>query len=146
MLLEVPLKTHWVCQTTAHNVSTTSQPCSVVVSYHLPSNLTENVSLRCAMCRSVFLCLEGISLCRWTCTALTVIPMAICRWNVKCNCYWSVFRHRDLKGFVVAWLRRLFRHDLQELFPWFALQDMNQTEGAVVGCFFKSCIICTPCS
>lgn len=53
----VPLKTHSVCQASAHvccrsiHEPVTSAPCSSVVSYHLPFNLTENISLRCAIVR-----------------------------------------------------------------------------------------------
>lgn len=125
------------CRWSSHE-PITSRPCSLVVSYHLPFNLTENISLRCAIvCVSVcfiFVFVEfvfgghfSVKMTVYRPT-LTVITMTICWWNVKCNCYWSVFRRRDLKGFVVAWLRRLFRHDSQELFPWFALQDRDDTE------------------
>lgn len=113
----------------------TSPPRSVAVTYHLPFNLTEEISLKmcnrlcvrlfflCSVCvRRAFFCIDDCVL------PPPVITTAICWWNVKCNCYWSVFRHWDFKGFVVVWLRRLFRHDSQELFPWFALQDRNEPE------------------
>lgn len=58
---DVPLSSRSVCQATAHMCRSfhepiTSPPRSLVVSYHLPFNLKENMSLRCAVvCVSLFL-------------------------------------------------------------------------------------------
>lgn len=55
----------------------TSRLCSLVVSYHLPFNLTENVSLTCAIvCVSVcFIFVEFVFGGHFVCTDHRVLPV-----------------------------------------------------------------------
>lgn len=109
-------------------------------------NNRESLSNVCnRLCVGLLFCSDCVRRTCWciddcvlpSCCSSTVIPMAICWWNVKCNCYWSVFRLRDFEGFLLllGW-EDYFGMTCENCSPDLHYRiEMKQSVGAVAGCF-----------